>query len=186
QWLYASSVIYNPCAFVTKVALLLLVARVFAIMEKVVRGIHVFAVALLVAYLPVQVVKICICSPITSYWDASITGTCLNQRKVFVSDLVLAIITDITILILPIPLTWSLSFSWQKKLRISLLLGAGGAATAITAYRMYFVIESMSSADTPYDLVWLAQLSLFELALGLACTCLPSLNILFDRMRRCR
>lgn len=159
QWLYASSIVYNPATYVTKVTLLLLIARVFAVMDRVVRGIHIFIVALFFAYLPIQMVKILICHPIPSFWDLSVAGFCLDQRRIFVSDLCLAIITDTTILLLPIPLTWSLSFSWQKKLKVGLLLGAGGAATAITTYRLYLVIKFIGSTDATYDFAWLAQLT---------------------------
>jgi len=141
------------------VTLLLLVARVFAVMEKVVKSIYIFIIALFVAYLPIQLAKICSCMPISSYWDPSIPGTCIDARKLFVSDLSLAILTDLTILILPIPLTWSLSFSWKKKVKIGVLLGAGGAAVAVTSYRMYLVIQFLGSKDATYDFAWLALLT---------------------------
>ncbi|KXJ93534.1 hypothetical protein Micbo1qcDRAFT_161544 [Microdochium bolleyi] len=183
KWLYASSIVYIPAAYVTKVTLLLLVARVFAVMERVVKGIHIFIIALFFAYLPIQIVKIIACNPIPSYWDPDITGHCLDQRKMFVSDLCLAIITDVTILVLPIPLTWSLSFPWKKKLKIALLLGAGGAATAVTTYRLYLVIMFLGSTDATYDFAWLALLTLLEMSLGLVCTCFPAVNVLVDRIR---
>lgn len=143
----------------TKVTLLLLVARVFAVMEKVVRGIYIFIIALFVAYLPIQIAKVCSCTPIPSYWDPTISGTCVDARKLFVCDLAIAIITDLTILILPIPLTWSLSFSWKRKVKIGVLLGAGGAAVAVTSYRMYLVIQFLGSEDATYDFAWLAFLT---------------------------
>ncbi|KAH7007861.1 uncharacterized protein B0I36DRAFT_370643 [Microdochium trichocladiopsis] len=184
RWLYASSIVYIPATYVTKVTLLLLVARVFAVMEKVVRGIYIFIIALFLAYLPIQLVKMFICTPIASYWDPNIAGTCLEMRKVFVSDLCLAIITDTTILILPIPLTWSLSFSWKKKIKIGVLLGAGGAATAVTTYRLYLVIQYLDSVDSTYDFAFLATLTLLEMVLGLSCACLPTLNVLVERVTR--
>lgn len=129
--------------------LLLLVARVFAVMEKVVKGIHIFIIALFIAYVPIQLVKTFACSPIPAYWDPSIIGSGVDTRKVFVFDLSLAILTEFAILVLPIPLTWSLSFSWKKKVKIGVLLGAGGAAVAVTTYRSLDVSYSNLSGKSP-------------------------------------
>ncbi|KAK7219108.1 hypothetical protein V2G26_007111 [Clonostachys chloroleuca] len=64
KWLYTNSIIYFPTAYFTKVTLLLLIGRVFAVKEQVARSIHVFIAMLFVAYLPVQIVKKVICIPI--------------------------------------------------------------------------------------------------------------------------
>lgn len=95
--------------------------------------------------------KIVICNPIRSYWDHSIQGTCLNQPKIFLSDLSLAILTDLIILFVPIPLIWKLSMPISKKLKISVLLGAGGVATGVTIYRLYKVIKLMGTEDFAKD-----------------------------------
>ena len=128
-------------------------------MQKVVRTLYIFIIALGVAYLPIQLSKTFCCRPIPAYWDPSIDGACLDLRQIFVSDMVLAMGTDAIILVLPIPLIWSLTFSWQKKVRIAVLLGAGGAAVVVTAYRMYRVIEFMNSTDPTYDFAYLAILT---------------------------
>ena len=180
QWLYASSIIYCPTAYFTKVTLLLLIARVFAVKESVSRALHVFVFALLVAYLPIQAVKIAICTPVHSYWDPNVDGHCLDQRRIFLSDLCLAILTDLVILIVPIPLTWRLRMSWGKKLKIMLLLGAGGAATATTIYRLYAVVEFQKSTDVASDFVLLDILTVVELTIGVMCACLPATNLLLE------
>ncbi|EEY17083.1 integral membrane protein [Verticillium alfalfae VaMs.102] len=91
KWLYASSIVYIPAAYLTKVTLLLLIARVFAVNERVAKGIHWFLWALLLLYTPVQTIKIIICVPINSYWDFSVSGRCINQRRVFIVDLSIAV-----------------------------------------------------------------------------------------------
>uniref|UniRef100_A0A8H7K8Q7 Uncharacterized protein n=2 Tax=Bionectria ochroleuca TaxID=29856 RepID=A0A8H7K8Q7_BIOOC len=58
KWLYANSVIYFPTAYFTKITLLLLIGRVFAVKRWVTKSIHIFIVVLLAAHLPVQIIKI--------------------------------------------------------------------------------------------------------------------------------
>jgi hypothetical protein len=146
-------VIYCPAAYFTKVTLLLIVARIFTVRECVTRSIYIFVVALLVAYLPMQITKTFICSPIKAFWDDSVHGSCLEQRKIFIADTTVGLVTDFIILILPIPLIWSLHAPLSKKMRISVLLGAGGIATAVTCYRLWAVVRFIHSQDVTSDFV---------------------------------
>ncbi|KDN59729.1 putative integral membrane protein [Colletotrichum sublineola] len=156
RWLYASSLIYNPAAYFTKVTLLLFEARVFEIHERTSRGIRIFIVALFIGYIPLQTMKTVICLPISSFWDPGITKPkCFNQRKLFFADLSLAILSDVVILVLPIPLLWGLHMPLWKKVKILTLLGAGGIATAVTVYRLYLVIQFLDSKDVTADFVTL-------------------------------
>ena len=70
--------------------------------------------------------------------------------------------------------------SWGKKLKIMLLLGAGGAATATTIYRLYAVVEFQKSTDVASDFVLLDILTVVELTIGVMCACLPATNLLFE------
>ncbi|KAK2015793.1 integral membrane protein [Colletotrichum eremochloae] len=183
RWLYASSLIYNPAAYFTKVTLLLFEARVFEIHERTSRGIRIFIVALFIGYIPLQTMKTVICLPISSFWDLSITKPkCLNQRKLFFADLSLAILSDVVILVLPIPLLWGLHMPLWKKVKILTLLGAGSIATAVTVYRMYLVVQFLDSKDVTADFVTLDLITALELVIGLVCACLPSINILHERL----
>ncbi|KAL5613180.1 hypothetical protein FOVSG1_002243 [Fusarium oxysporum f. sp. vasinfectum] len=103
QWFYASTVVYIPAAFFTKATILLLMARVFAVEPRVAKGIKILIWALLVAYIPIQILRIVNCYPIRTYWDPDVRNArCLNQRKIFFSDLSLSIVTDLLILALEI------------------------------------------------------------------------------------
>lgn len=140
--------------YAIKVTLLLLIARVFSVRESVSRAIHIFIIALFIAYVPSQITKTVICTPIRASWDQSVKGKCLQQRKIFIADTTLAIFTDLVILILPIPLTWSLRSPMREKIKIMVLLGAGGVATAVSIYRLYNVIRFIESKDVTLDFVY--------------------------------
>lgn len=153
KWLYASSIIYIPCAFAIKTTLPLLIARVFAVRRKIARAIHIFIFGIAFAYLPMQICKIFICQPINAYWRYNVEGKCLRQRKLFLADLTIAILTDLAILIIPIPLTWSLKMPWKRKFKIVMLLTCGGFATGTTIFRLYRVVEFQNSTDVTHDFV---------------------------------
>ncbi|GKU04340.1 integral membrane protein [Fusarium langsethiae] len=161
KWFYASTVVYIPASFFTKATILLLMARVFAVEPRVSKGIRIFTWALLVAYVPIQILRIVNCYPIRTYWDPKVRNAhCLNQRKIFFSDLSLSIVTDLLILLVPIPLTWRLNLSVGKRIKIVLLLGAGGIATALTLFRVAKAVDFLNSDDITVDYTPIAILTL--------------------------
>ncbi|CAI6101148.1 unnamed protein product [Clonostachys chloroleuca] len=180
-WVYITSILYEPAAYFTKVTLLLLLARVFAVNTKVSKGIHYFNVALLIAYIPLLAVKIALCQPIPGFWRQDVEGKCLDLREILIIDVAFAIATDTLIFTIPIPLIWQLRTPWTKKIKFVLLLGAGGAATAFTVYRLVLL---NNGRDVAANFAMLDLLTMLELTIGLVCSCLPAVNILIDRIRK--
>lgn len=124
---------YTPAAYFTKVTLLLLIFNAFAIYEGVAILLRTIMGLLLLGYIPIFIIKILICRPITSYWDEKIENRqCLNQGIIFISISFLNVATDSIILVVPILLAWSLNLSWRKKAKIAAILSAGGCAVATT------------------------------------------------------
>ncbi|KAF3766572.1 hypothetical protein M406DRAFT_330377 [Cryphonectria parasitica EP155] len=70
------------------------------------------------------------------------------------------------------------TLAMRQRLKIILLLSAGGVATATTAYRMVKNIQFLGSTDLTKDFTILSIFTLLELSIGLACACLPSVNVL--------
>ncbi|KAF4435352.1 integral membrane [Fusarium acutatum] len=167
--------------------ILLLMARVFAVEPRVAKGIKILIWALLVAYIPIQLLRIVNCYPIRTYWDPDVRNArCLNQRKIFFSDLSLSIVTDLIILLIPIPLTWKLRMSIGKRIKIVLLLGAGGIATALTLFRVAKAVDFLNSDDITVDYTPIGILTALEITIGFVCACLPSLNLLIEHHVRKR
>jgi len=153
KWLYASSIVWIPAAFFTKASLLLLTARLFSIYRRTTRGIRLYVWFLLIAYTPVQFVKIFICWPIARYWNPAIPGRCLDQPKIFLTDTALAFVTDFIILVIPIPLAWKLNMPLRKKMKVAAMLGAGGIAVGVACFREYRIYIFQYSTDVTRDFV---------------------------------
>lgn len=186
-------------------------ARAFAgSRPRIAKSIHAFIILLMILFLPIQVCKMVICTPLQAFWDDSIQDeTCLNQGILYMCDTTIAMVSDLAILGLPIYLTWSLSVKIEKKLKISILLGAGGIAVGLTAYRLYKTWMYTNTKDLTVDVVAIITLSYVkialgplasteatkeeesvttdmqyrtgELSIGIVCACLPSVNLLLER-----
>ncbi|KAK2015277.1 hypothetical protein LZ32DRAFT_627064 [Colletotrichum eremochloae] len=146
--LYIGSIIYCPAAYFTKVTLLFFEARVFSVYQRIAKAIRAFIVLLAILYTPVFFTKAFFCIPVAAAWDSDIKpAKCLNQRKVFLCDMALGILTDIVILVLPMLLASSLQIPLRTKIKIVALLSAGGAATSVSILRLCKELEYLETTD---------------------------------------
>lgn len=138
--------------FVIKLALLAVMLRIFAPDRQKVMIVYGTIVVLLLYYIPALFIKIFFCKPISTYWfGAEVTGgTCLDQRKVIIADSTISMISDFWILVLPIPMLWSLKMSLSKKLRVIGILGAGGLATGFSVWRLVMMVDESQTPDTTW------------------------------------
>lgn len=146
----------------------------------------------------IVIVNLRICTPIASFWNPSIPHTCLNRKACFIIDSAMSAISDLLILIPPIPLTWNLRMNLGRKLRIMGLLGAGGLATGTSFLRLALLLQPESFRDSTVSFVkfnllgwvpWanggvyklLTWTRISEVGIGLLCASLPSLHLLLNR-----
>lgn len=130
-----------------KLALLVIIIRVFgSVHKKTLVGVYVLIGMLVAYYGSGFFIKLFICWPISAYWRGE-RDKCLNQSAIITSDAIISVISDLTILLLPTPLTWSLQLPRRKRLRVSGILCAGGIATAFSIYRLILIIAERRSAN---------------------------------------
>ncbi|KAL4781997.1 hypothetical protein BJX76DRAFT_305009 [Aspergillus varians] len=175
---YAVTLIYVPMVFVIKIALLTVMLRIFAPDRQKVLIIWTSIIILLLYYIPAFFIKIFFCRPISAYWlgTAATGGSCLNQRSVIIADSSISIVSDLWILILPVPMLWSLQMSMMKKLRVIGILGAGGLATGFSIWRLVMMVEDSETLDTTWFWIQAVLTANAEAGIGLICACLPAVS----------
>ncbi|KAL4808625.1 hypothetical protein BDV18DRAFT_88184 [Aspergillus unguis] len=184
KFCYVATVLYCPMALLTKIALLSIIIRIFAPYKMKVLFIYAFLAALTIYYTIAEVVKIRMCDPVPAYWTQDDPNAkCLDQRAALIADSVISVVSDLLILTLPLPLTWSLQMSRNKKLRVVGMLSAGGLATAFSIYRLILVLRDGTSPDMTIVFVCVILSGNAEGGVGLICACLPSLNIVLSKIR---
>ncbi|WDK13489.1 integral membrane protein [Colletotrichum graminicola] len=186
KWMYIGSLLYSPAAFFTKISILLLTVRVFSVDAAAARILHLLPFFFLICYIPAEIAKACVCIPVQSFWDQSMTDfKCIDQTKLFLYDSSLSAFSDLIILIVPMVLASRLRVSTLKKIKIVGLLGTGGVAVAVTIYRLYLVNKYDNTKDPTMDFVPLDWTVAGELGIGIVCACFPSVNhVLEERAAR--
>lgn len=135
--------------FTVKLALLSVMLRIFAPDRTKVLVIWISLVLLLLYYIIAFFIKVFFCKPISTYWTGT-GGTCIDQQQVIIADSAISIISDLWILILPVPMLWSLHMPFIKKLRVVGMLGAGGLATAFSIWRLVIMVREGKTTDLTY------------------------------------
>jgi hypothetical protein len=109
----------------TKVSILALFARIFSLrwFKRSILALGIFIVAYSV---PQMFGTIFQCVPIHAKWTPGITPKCLDYAAMIVACGVINIITDIIMLVLPIPVLWKLQVSQHRKLALTLMFLTGG------------------------------------------------------------
>lgn len=129
-----------------KLSLLTLIARVFSPYKKRMQAVYALGVLLIAYYVASLVSKIRICWPISAYWKGD-QSKCLDQSAIITADSIISTVTDAIILVLPLPLTWSLQLPARKKLRVGGMLAVGGLATAFSGWRLHLILTDGASRD---------------------------------------
>jgi hypothetical protein len=145
--------IYNMNAYSVKVTLLLMTARVFGTYRRTQLAAYAMIALMGLYYLPVVFIKSQTCRPVAKYWDPDIPGHCLDQAAMYCADTVISAVSDTSILLLPIPATVGLRLSWRKKVKVMVMLGAGGIATVASIARMVLVLRLPNSDDPTVDII---------------------------------
>jgi len=147
QAFYAATLAYALMVLFIKLSILSLIARVFAPYKRRTQAIYVLGAFLVICYITTLILKIRVCWPISAYWRGE-HDKCVSQSALITADAIISIVTDVIILLLPLPLTWSLQLPPKKKMRVGFMLAVGGLAAAFSGYRLHIILKHGGSPDT--------------------------------------
>lgn len=123
----ASQILYGPLIFMTKLSILLLFLRIFipTRTSKTFFFVHLLLWTNLFFYLINTFIKIFECTPRSKIWMPKTAGHCVSIPWMIVVAAIINVISDFTILILPIASVWSLQMGRRQKLAASAVFAAG-------------------------------------------------------------
>ncbi|KAJ3543701.1 hypothetical protein NM208_g3432 [Fusarium decemcellulare] len=133
----ANRVFYNSLLWLQKLVLLDVYRRLLLNLRFERTIMISFLVVFFATYVAVQVTTFSECKPFHLYWQVvPDPGSCAKAQMQLIVVGVLNIITDMMLLVVPIPLFFSLKTSWKRKLRLYVLFTLGIFIVAITVIRL--------------------------------------------------
>ncbi|KAJ6437914.1 hypothetical protein O9K51_09336 [Purpureocillium lavendulum] len=124
KWLVAAEVLYVWNLAWTKTSILLMYYRIFHVtsFKRVawIVGTFVWLWVVTITFL-----SIFICLPVQKLWYPELSGRCINQFATWISNAVSTILTDLMILVMPLPQIWRLQLKRMEKVALTVAFGLG-------------------------------------------------------------
>ncbi|MCJ1423105.1 hypothetical protein MMC29_000986 [Sticta canariensis] len=172
----ASAVIYVPCLGLAKTSILLIFRRISS--EKRMRFAIYIVGAFVISYsLATIVLLIFPCRPFARAWDATITsGSCINRPAVYVTTAVSNIVTDLFILVIPIPMVVRLKIPLQQKFGLGCMFAVGSLTFITSVVRLVTLKPLFTNPDQTWVIVTPAIWVVVEANLVIICCCFLALK----------
>ncbi|KAJ5715137.1 uncharacterized protein N7483_012318 [Penicillium malachiteum] len=126
------------------------------------------------------------CTPVRASWETVAGSTCVKQWKFFTGTAVPNGILDVTILIIPLPLLWSLQMTRPKKFMLTGMSICGHSVVVVSIGRLITLLKAGSSLES--DLTWSTIDYICwvqcEGPVSLMSVCLPNIMELGRRLRQ--
>ena len=170
---YAYNILNLSCYPLIKLSILFLYLRIFISTKFRIFcwGGVVFVASMLVAN---TLVGIFACSPVKAFYDMTITDKrCINDVHFYWATAILNVVTDLYILILPMPIVWKIQTTLRRKIAISLIFILGGLTFIVSLIRIVYYLD-YSNEDPSYSFVGTAYATPAEVCLAIIVASAPT------------
>jgi len=204
--LYAFTVLYNPALMATKTAILLLYIRMAAAHPFLRYASYGTLAIVNTAGIVLTFLNIFQCRPVRAAFDRD-TGTCIDVVSLYLSSAPINVLTDLAILLLPLPILTRLRLEFRQKVALVATFTVGAFVTVVDVIRIAYLqdalkeevlaqtgdggIDSVGPANTAEaarsrDFTYHASFSLMwsavEVSVGLMCCCVLVLKPLIMKV----
>ncbi|WVW85138.1 hypothetical protein I302_107175 [Kwoniella bestiolae CBS 10118] len=188
---YTFVVFYNPATMTIKLAILLLYRRMSEVQPWFRYGTYATMLVVSLAGIVCTFLAIFQCRPISAAWRTDDSndseGQCIDVIALFLASAPINILTDLSILLLPLPILTSLRMEMRQKVALIATFCVGGFVTIVDVVRIAYLQQALKSeriygdhgelnANTQFgDFTFYISLSLMwsfiEISVGLMCSC---------------
>ncbi|KAI9844431.1 MAG: hypothetical protein M1838_002189 [Thelocarpon superellum] len=167
--LLVSSIFYTIAICFLKLSMLLLYLQFSPAKwyRYVVRGMIFVIVGFAVASV---VAMLASCTPLDKVWDLEVTwGHCTDRAKQSLASGSMNIITDVLLIILPLPVVWRLRLPLKQKLALVGVFMIGTFVFAVSVTRLIETLPLVEPGDYTWDTVTTCIWCTLELYVGIIC-----------------
>ncbi|TDZ24231.1 hypothetical protein Cob_v003248 [Colletotrichum orbiculare MAFF 240422] len=184
--LYIYTFVYGTACAATKISILLFYQRIF------VSQILSFKISLILGYFLSVTYPIVIwatmgnaCKPLPFYWNQFIgaRGTCIDLNAFYLALGIINMLTDVIVLIIPIPQILKLQMSGRKKLAVCSIMLLGSFVCVASVVRIRYLHKLSNAADVTWMMGPVFVWSAIEPSVAIASACLPHLAPLRQLVR---
>ncbi|KAH9215114.1 hypothetical protein DL95DRAFT_446050 [Leptodontidium sp. 2 PMI_412] len=162
--LWVAIVAYNLALTCIKISIILQYLRIFV--GRSIRFWCWASIVLVTLYgLETFILAFVGCIPIHSFWTGG--GKCINMKFIWFFNAALNILTDIIILVLPMPVLSSLRLPTKQKIGLMFVFALGGFTCLTSVLRLHSLYIAANTKDLAWDNVSTAIWSSIEVTTGI-------------------
>ncbi|KAF2964837.1 hypothetical protein GQX73_g8757 [Xylaria multiplex] len=179
---YLTQITYKTSINLTKLSVLLLYLRIFNGI-KWFRRTCLVLLAFVASYcIAVVIATVFQCIPITAAFDKTITDKiCINNGHFWFANVAISIATDVIIIVIPMPLVYSLQIPRVQKAALIFVFTLGVFVTITSCLRATTLNLQAKSRDPLYDIastMW----TTIEMSVAIVSACLPQIRPLIVKL----
>ena len=183
--IYAFTVLYNPALMATKSAILLLYLRMSAAHPFLKRASWFVLAIVNLSGTVLTFLNVFQCRPVYAAFTNT-KGQCIDLVSMYLSSAPVNILTDIAILLLPLPILTALRIEFRQKVVLVATFIVGGFVAIVDVIRIVYLqnaleierktgLSKASADERPPDFIFEASFTLMwstvEVSVGLICAC---------------
>ncbi|KAL5328372.1 hypothetical protein ACEPPN_001871 [Leptodophora sp. 'Broadleaf-Isolate-01'] len=178
KYLYVAIIAYNMALISIKISIVLQYLRVFV--GNKIRFWCWATIGLVAVYgLEVVITVIFACIPANAFWMGG--GKCIPRLFIWFFNASFNILTDVIILVLPMPVLSSLRLPLKQKIGLMFVFALGGFVCIVSVLRLHSLYIASISVDMTWDITNIAIWSVIEATTGIICASMPATKALISR-----
>ncbi|KAJ6256807.1 LOW QUALITY PROTEIN: hypothetical protein Dda_8675 [Drechslerella dactyloides] len=188
-WLWLCEILYPVALFLVRNSLLIFYWSLVPPRSSAVKA-HLMFRNAVIAFFFVNIACVSVslgtiifqCKPI-AYWNDPIGAKCIDRSASFIAGGILIIITDVIVLLLPVPVIWKLKLPLRSRLGVIGIFSLGLFACIASVNRIILASEVTNSTNGDVTYTNAKNLSgtwsLLEVNIGIIASCVPAIKALF-------
>ncbi|PWY96283.1 hypothetical protein BO94DRAFT_551967 [Aspergillus sclerotioniger CBS 115572] len=174
--LLSAVIIYVPTLALAKISLIVLYHRTLH-QKRYQRWILYSLAFMIIGYsFALMMAFLLGCRPVQRAWNPLVPGTCLDQDTLYIATAVSNIISDIALILVPIPTVLGLNMPSIQKVGLLLMFMIGCATLVTGILRLLSIMPFLNSEDPTYTIGLPDLLINIEANFAIICICLPFLR----------
>ncbi|KAI4224930.1 MAG: hypothetical protein L6R36_004289 [Xanthoria steineri] len=174
--LFVGEILYCLTITFAKFSILCFCWRIFSSSKSIRPPIYILSGIVSMWTLAVIFMTIFQCKPVSGFWNRTKPAICnVDSQKFFIGNAIPNILTDVALMVLPLPYIWQLNRSKSQKIALAGVFLLGGFVIIVSIVRCVILVGiDLKSVDLNYNFAPLGVWTETEANIAILCACLPS------------